>query len=74
VAGARSSTPPNTVARPALADAQIACAAREALHLGDNSHGVLGDGTTIDRITPVQVNLAGVLAVSMGANYGLALT
>jgi uncharacterized repeat protein (TIGR02543 family) len=41
---------------------------------GDNEDGQLGDGTTIDRHTPVQVlDLNGVTAVSAGWDYSLAL-
>ncbi|MFF5206378.1 RCC1 domain-containing protein [Streptosporangium sp. NPDC000396] len=43
---------------------------------GFNSEGQLGDGTTIDRHTPVTAagaTTAGVVSVSAGANYSLAL-
>src|SRR5438105_3618488 len=41
---------------------------------GSNNHGQLGDGTAIDRSTPVQVqNLSGVTAVCAGSTHNLAL-
>ncbi|REE94927.1 S8 family serine peptidase [Thermomonospora umbrina] len=41
---------------------------------GDNANGQLGDGTTTDRLTPVQVSgLNGVVAVSAGGFFSLAL-
>jgi len=41
---------------------------------GDNAFGQLGDGTTIDSHTPVQVkNLSGISAVATGAYHSLAL-
>ncbi len=41
---------------------------------GSNGNGELGDGTTIQRLTPVPVmGLTGVRAVTAGANYSLAL-
>ena len=41
---------------------------------GNNRHGQLGDGTTIDRYTPVQVqNLSNVIAVTAGAHHTAAL-
>ena len=41
---------------------------------GLNFHGTLGDGTTTDRLTPVQVsNLTGVTAVAAGEHHSLAL-
>jgi alpha-tubulin suppressor-like RCC1 family protein len=41
---------------------------------GDNSAGQLGDGTTTQRLTPVQVvGLTGVVAIAAGYNSGLAL-
>jgi len=41
---------------------------------GDNYYGDLGDGTTTDRNTPVQVSgLTGVTAISGGGQYSLAL-
>jgi hypothetical protein len=39
---------------------------------GENSHGQLGDGTTTERQTPVQI-LTEVTAVAAGASHGLAL-
>lgn len=42
---------------------------------GLNSNGQLGDGTTVDRRTPVPVpGLTGVVSVAAGDNYTLALT
>jgi alpha-tubulin suppressor-like RCC1 family protein len=41
---------------------------------GQNSSGKLGDGTTIDRSTPVQVSsLTSVIAISAGGGHNLAL-
>jgi alpha-tubulin suppressor-like RCC1 family protein len=41
---------------------------------GWNSGGQLGDNTTIDRLTPVQVNgLAGVIKIACGGSHSLAL-
>ncbi|MCL1898898.1 MAG: RCC1 domain-containing protein, partial [Micrococcales bacterium] len=41
---------------------------------GNNDRGQLGDGTGIDRLTPVQVKgLSGVVAVSAGNAHSLAL-
>jgi len=41
---------------------------------GSNTHGQLGDGTTTDSPTPVQVSsLTGVTAVATGENHSLAL-
>jgi alpha-tubulin suppressor-like RCC1 family protein len=41
---------------------------------GSNNYGELGDGTTFNRDTPVQVqNLSGVTAVAGGASHSLAL-
>jgi alpha-tubulin suppressor-like RCC1 family protein len=41
---------------------------------GENDHGELGDGTLIERTTPVQVaGLSGVRQVSAGSDHGLAL-
>lgn len=41
---------------------------------GRNDHGELGDGTQLERCTPVQVmGLTGVIAVSAGVQYSLAL-
>ena len=41
---------------------------------GDNEHGQLGDGTTADRSTPVQVSvLTGVVAVAGGGSHSLAV-
>ncbi|SMB96533.1 Alpha-tubulin suppressor [Thermanaeromonas toyohensis ToBE] len=41
---------------------------------GANAYGQLGDGTTTNRLTPVQVwNLSGVVAIAGGGNHSLAL-
>ncbi|HEY3265839.1 MAG TPA: hypothetical protein VGM37_02845, partial [Armatimonadota bacterium] len=41
---------------------------------GENEHGQIGDGTTVDRLTPVTVNgLTNVIAVSAGEDHSLAL-
>ncbi|MCS6778048.1 MAG: dockerin type I domain-containing protein [Chloroherpetonaceae bacterium] len=40
---------------------------------GSNSHGQLGDGTTTNRTTPVQVLGPGVIAVSAGTMHTMAL-
>jgi alpha-tubulin suppressor-like RCC1 family protein len=40
---------------------------------GRNDHGQLGDGTTIDRHTPVVVNGRGYVAIAAGAAHSLAL-
>ena len=41
---------------------------------GDNYYGQLGDGTTIDRLVPVQVEgLTGVISIAVGAYHSLAL-
>ncbi len=41
---------------------------------GDNSDGQLGDGTTTQRTTPVDVLTSGVVAVAAGSTYTCALT
>ncbi len=41
---------------------------------GDNSYGSLGDGTVVDKTSPVQVgNLAGVVKIASGYIHSLAL-
>jgi alpha-tubulin suppressor-like RCC1 family protein len=41
---------------------------------GLNNYGELGDGTTTDRYTPVQVSsLAGITGISAGVKYTVAL-
>ena len=41
---------------------------------GDNTHGQLGDGTTLSRSTPARVpGLTGVVAVAAGDHFSLAL-
>ncbi|HEY3269268.1 MAG TPA: choice-of-anchor Q domain-containing protein, partial [Armatimonadota bacterium] len=45
-----------------------------ALAFGENEHGQIGDGTTVDRLSPVTVNgLTNVIAVSAGEDHSLAL-
>ncbi len=42
---------------------------------GENGFGQLGDGTTTERMTPVQVvQLQGVIAIAAGSDHSLALT
>ncbi len=42
---------------------------------GDNEHGQLGDGTTTERHTPVEVTgISGVIEVTAGASFDCALT
>lgn len=62
---------------------QISCGNRHSLSLksdgtvwawGENKYGQLGDGTTTDKSTPVQVNtLAGIIAVAGGGSHSLAV-
>jgi hypothetical protein len=40
--------------------------------MGNNAYGALGDGTTLTRLTPIQIT-AGVVAMSAGANHSLFL-
>ena len=41
---------------------------------GDNTHGQLGNGTTVNSTVPVQVsNLTGVIAIAGGGYHGVAL-
>lgn len=41
---------------------------------GDNGSGQLGDGTLVDKLTPIQVpNINSVIAIAAGTNYTMAL-
>lgn len=41
---------------------------------GENSHGILGDGTAVDRLTPIQVvGLQNIIKVAAGSRRALAL-
>ena len=47
---------------------------RNSLDVGGNSSGQLGDGTTTNRTTPVQVSgLSGVTAIAVGSSHTIAL-
>jgi alpha-tubulin suppressor-like RCC1 family protein len=62
---------------------QLACGWHHSLSLkeegtawvwGDNYHGQLGDGTTSNRLTPVQINeISDLISISAGGSHSLAL-